>query len=307
MMKLLKTFFVGILMTISVFPCLWAKSGATSADFLKLPVGARAASLGEAFVGLANDSNAIFVNPAGITTMSWTEISATYNSWIEGVSVGNLSLCVPFDKESGMGIGVTYLNSGSIEQTDITKNITGSYTSGGMAASAGYAMKAADNLSLGAAVKYISEKIDSESGTGFAADLGGLYSAKFGEIPVSIGAAATDFGQKMGPGEKSDLPSALRGGAAVNVVKDVLTFSAEYTAYQKSDAVAGIGAEYLLSNIFTVRLGYKLLRKDLSGMEPVTAGFGIIYTEKYDFMLDYAFGSMGAIGQAHRISVGMRL
>lgn len=306
-MRHIKTVIACAAIQLLLFPCLWAKTGVTAADFLMLPVGARASSMGEAFVALANDSSAIFWNPAGITSMSWTELSATYSAWIDGVSVGNLCCAVPLGKDSGLGIGVTYLDSGSMEKTDAGENVTGSYSSGDIASTVGYARKVADDLSLGCSVKYISEKIDAVSGTGFAADAGGLYSTKMADLPVTLGVAATNFGPKMGPGEKSDLPSALRAGAAVNVVKDVLTFSGEITSYQKSDTVAGIGAEYLISNLFTLRLGYRLLRSDLSGMEPVTAGFGIFYTEKYDFMLDYAFADMGTLGPTHRVSVGMRL
>ena len=41
------------------------KVGTTVAQFLKIPVGARAQGMGSAFVAVANDATAIYWNPAG--------------------------------------------------------------------------------------------------------------------------------------------------------------------------------------------------------------------------------------------------
>ena len=305
-MKYIKIIFAGLFISCSAFP-LWAKSGTTAAEFLKFPVGARASSMGEAFAGLANDSSAVYWNPAGLPSMSWTEMTATYSTWIEGISVGNFCCSVPLDSESSFGVGVTYFNFGSIDKTGINKSDLGTYTAGDISVTLGYGVKIDRDLSLGLSAKYISEKIDSESGSGFAADFGGLYSSKIGELPVNFGAVLSNIGAKMGPGEKSDPPTALNAGVTVKLVKDILNITGGVNAYKESDMTAGLGAEYLVSDIFTLRLGYKLFRDDLSGIEPVTAGFGIIYTEKNDFMLDYAFTNMGALGLAHKISVGVRL
>ena len=53
-------------------------STSTRASFEDLGVGARAIAMGEAFVGLANASDAIFMNPAGISTLRGYEISVFY-------------------------------------------------------------------------------------------------------------------------------------------------------------------------------------------------------------------------------------
>ena len=41
--------------------------GTTSANFLKIDVGARAAAMGGAFTALADDGSSLYWNPAGIT------------------------------------------------------------------------------------------------------------------------------------------------------------------------------------------------------------------------------------------------
>ena len=42
------------------------KVGTSAATFLRIPVGARAASMGEAYTSISNDASAMFWNPGGI-------------------------------------------------------------------------------------------------------------------------------------------------------------------------------------------------------------------------------------------------
>src|SRR6266571_4963191 len=52
-----------------------APAGATkyAAEFLKIPVGARAVGMGGAFVGVADDATAPFWNPAGMVYLPYKE------------------------------------------------------------------------------------------------------------------------------------------------------------------------------------------------------------------------------------------
>ena len=54
-------------------------AGTTGAAFLKIDGGSRPAGMGGAFVGLANDVNTIFSNPAGLTTVQAHELTAMQN------------------------------------------------------------------------------------------------------------------------------------------------------------------------------------------------------------------------------------
>jgi len=45
------------------------RAGTAMGQFLKIGVGGRAASMGEAFVAVANDASALYWNPAGITQL----------------------------------------------------------------------------------------------------------------------------------------------------------------------------------------------------------------------------------------------
>ncbi|MDI6642100.1 MAG: hypothetical protein QME68_07310, partial [Elusimicrobiota bacterium] len=54
------------------------------ADFTYLNIGARPISLG-AFTGLADDPNAVFYNPAGLSTLNKLEITSTYGLLLYGL------------------------------------------------------------------------------------------------------------------------------------------------------------------------------------------------------------------------------
>ncbi len=289
----------------SLFTILYS-AGTTSAEFLNLSYGTRPSSLGETFVAIANDSSAIFWNPAGLSLITWNELMASYNSWIQDIKVGSLSYAMPVGQTGSLGVGIMYLNSGSITKREETKDDAGSYDVRDMGISFGYGSEFFKNISLGVSLKYLSEKIDGESATGLAADFGGLCFAQFGELPLQIGAAVLNLGGKMGPGEKSNLPMKIKAGASAKFFEDKLIVSAEVDRQKESDMTAGLGFEYMLSEIFVLRLGYKLFREDLAGIEPLTFGFGIVYSQKQDFIFDYAFSNVGDLGYSNKASAGVR-
>lgn len=301
-----KFLIITILIT-SVPIILHSKSpGTTSAEFLNLSVGVRASGMGETFVGLANDSTAIFWNPAGLSLVTWKELLATYNSWLEGISVSNLSCSIPASRAGTLGFGITYLNSGSITKREETKDDIGDYDMKDIGFTAGYGAEFSRNVSLGFSFKYISEKIEDESGSGFAGDLGFLYFTEIDEYPFNFGISILNLGGKMGPGEKSNLPTKIKAGASIKFLEDRLIPLVEVDYPFKSALTAGLGFEYMVSEIFTLRLGYKFLRDNLSGIQPVTFGFGIAYSQRQDFLFDYAFSNVGDLGMSNKVSVGVR-
>lgn len=303
-MKLLVSLSLGIF-----FLCgsVYAEAGTSAAEFLKIPVGARAAALGNAFSGLSNDSSAIFWNVSGLSSISWKEVSASYNSLYDNISLGNLSCSIPLGKKISAGIGVVYLNSGTIDKRGETKEKLGTYSVQDAAVSIGIGAGITKKLSLGGTVKFVQEKIDTESGTGFAADAAFMYLAHIMDMPVNLGVSVMNIGGTMGPGEESDMPFLIRAGASSKIFNEKIILCAAADIPKDADTTAGVGAEYYFSDIFTLRCGYRLFLEDLSGLEPVTLGFGIIYTESNDYMLDYSFAGAGDFGLVHRISIGIRM
>jgi hypothetical protein len=86
------------LATLAVFPPF------ASADFDDLGMGARAQGMGNAFTGLADDSRAIYYNPAGLAWQTRSQVSADYSRLLMGLddssslSLGFLSYVHPLYK-----------------------------------------------------------------------------------------------------------------------------------------------------------------------------------------------------------------
>jgi len=114
--------------------------GTATASFLKIGVGARAASMGEAFTALASDGTSLYWNPAGLAQLKTKEISATYNSWFEEIRQGYLSLIFP-SLRGTMGLGTNYVDMGKLGGRDLEGNPTGDFTASDTHIFIGYAKK----------------------------------------------------------------------------------------------------------------------------------------------------------------------
>ena len=66
-----------------LFPVLGGqRAGISTAQFLKIGVGGRAAALGEAFIAVANDASALYWNPAGLVQFEENQVMFSHNSWV---------------------------------------------------------------------------------------------------------------------------------------------------------------------------------------------------------------------------------
>src|SRR5438105_3412392 len=91
--------------------------GTTTANFLKLGVGARAVAMGEAYSAVADDATALYWNPAGLARIAKDSAafmhapylaSTFYDYGAYGHRLGNQAFAA----------GVQYFSAGSIDQTD---------------------------------------------------------------------------------------------------------------------------------------------------------------------------------------------
>src|SRR3954471_8079340 len=87
--------------------------GTTTADLLKIPVGVRAVGMGEAFTAMADDSSALYWNPAGMSLTNQKEATFMHSSLIEGVHYEHLGFVAPGDSYA-FGTNFSYLGYGDI-------------------------------------------------------------------------------------------------------------------------------------------------------------------------------------------------
>src|ERR1017187_6497602 len=93
---------------------LWASGpGTTSADILKIGVGARAIGMGEAYTAQADDSSSLYWNPAGLALMQEREASFMYDKAYQGMSFQNANVGIPIEN-GAIGGSLSYLSYGDI-------------------------------------------------------------------------------------------------------------------------------------------------------------------------------------------------
>lgn len=283
-----------VIIGISILPfnliCYADGPGTTTANFLKIGVGARPAAMGEAFTVLADDATSLFWNPAGLIQIKQRELSATYNLWFQGISQGYVSFGFP-SLGGTVGLGVNYVDMGDIEGRDEQGNPTGDFGASDVHLFAGYADKF-KNISWGITVGWLKDTIDKDTKTTFLGNIGLLYplTERF-----TLGVVAQNIGSKLG----SDLlPLTLKVGAASKL--EALTFALDIAKPQDNEIYYCLGAEWWLGNVLALRVGYKT-NQDIG--QGLTAGLGYKFGR---ICLDYAYVPYGDLGDTHRISLGIR-
>lgn len=101
----------GVLLLLSPIPAL--------AGFQNTPVSVKAGSMGGAFVAMADDPSAVFLNPAGLIQLRGPEASLMYGKPLYGVEglgleEGYTTLGLPLGKRASMGLGATLFRAAGI-------------------------------------------------------------------------------------------------------------------------------------------------------------------------------------------------
>ena len=257
-----------------------------SGVFLKLPISARGAGMGDAFTALAGEPLGIYYNPAGIAFLEQPEISLTHHIHLQDISGDSVGLALPV---GNFAIGVAPTQFKMKEETlyDSSGNDTGQkfgYQS--MIAPVALARRFGP-LALGVAAKLYSEKIDSQSSQTTAFDAGAIYALdklRFGFSSQNYGGKIFDF-----PVSKIQRVGAAYAGEKFTVAADLVK---EGTIENYFNA----GGEYSVLEQIKFRAGWRM-RKDFGGP---TFGLGF---NLGSFNLDYAFVRYGELGDTHKMGV----
>lgn len=173
--------FVMVAATMSV-----AENGLIS-DPMAIGVGARPLGMGKAYVGVAEDADAVFTNPAGIAGITNPKLTSMYTSLMGEVGYIVVGGAYPINDKSAVGVGIVNSSTGDITLTGTNGAATGEigkwsnsviFLSYGTYANAIPMLKNLDrDVLLGANLKYISSggdgstSIANASGSGMSADL----------------------------------------------------------------------------------------------------------------------------------------
>ncbi|MBI3564295.1 MAG: PorV/PorQ family protein [Elusimicrobia bacterium] len=294
--------------------------GTSAAAFLDLGYGARAIGMGEAFVSVADDAEAMHYNPAGLAYPAFTidvkragkpyEMMLSESLLVQDVQMTQVGLL-----RRPYGFSFTRLNLGGIEARTAETTQADSTIGAADMALAFSAARRVGGVGLGASGRFIQESIGSNSANAFALDLGALR--RFEGAPVSVGVSLANLGTKMRFIEQSaPLPLTLRTGVTYGLTRSFPhAITLEVDAPRDDSPVVRFGAEYAGFGPLALRFGWRsntstqrtaALGKNigttasgLSDFYGMSMGAGL-RTQYGDF--DYAIVPYGELGTAQRFA-----
>lgn len=282
------------------------KSGTAGFAFLKISQGARACAMGECYTGLSNDVNAMYWNPAGISQINGSELTASYTLWLESINKCNIGYVHPKFSFGTLGLNINYVSVPIEKRTVETDDTYDSISVYNMAINFVWAKKFTSKLSLGVGMKYIIENLDAQQLNGIVIDLAGLYKI---DDSFTAGVSLQNLGTQIGVLDVKDydpLPLLLRAGVAKKLMDNRLTVLSDVNmGLVDMTTSISIGSEYKIGQIFYLRFGYKyrITNNNLELWTGISGGFGLKY-KRYAF--DYAFVPYGDLGRTHRLDFLIR-
>jgi hypothetical protein len=312
-----------------------SKKGTTAAPFLAISQGARATSMGSAFVAVADDQSAMYWNPAGLATIN-SGVIFDHTTWFADIGYNFIGGSINLGSMGSIGLSLTTSSIADIPVTTV-KDPEGTgdvYSVSSVALGIGYALRLTDNFSIGFTPKYIYERIWKMSSSAFAFDIGAKYNTPFKGI--ILGVSITNFGQKMHmagqnavvlydadplatgnngrvPAELSTdqwaLPTTFRLGVAYEALRNeshALTLAVDAMHPSDDYESVNVGGEYTFMDFVSFRGGYKALGLKETE-ESYTLGLGVRQRFIGNLMLsaDYCYAAFGRLGNIQKVTVGM--
>lgn len=161
-----------------------------AAPFLLFQPSARSAGMGEAYIAIADGANATYYNPAALADDTNRHMSTTMYKPVPSLASDIFTsfgaYTQPVEGVGNLGLSLIYTSLGSQHRTDSQGQDLGKFTSFGLAVAVSYGTFVVKDVSVGATMKFIHEKLASQgagiekgkgAGTSFAGDLGFMWKA----------------------------------------------------------------------------------------------------------------------------------
>ncbi len=296
------------------------RRGTSAAQFLKIGQGSRALGMGESFVAIANDAEALYWNPAGLMNFSRNTAFFAHTRWLAEVQLEYAGLVYHFGPTDALGLAFTYLHTDEMkETTEFQPFGTGRYfTYSDFLIAFTYSRRMTDKFSFGVTTKWMQENIVELTMRALLFDLGLYYNT--GWKSTRFGVVISNFGSDMAPSgtliyknlENQDVkinefqsfppPIIFRIGLAADLISSkqhLLTSSVQLNHPNDNKENLNFGLEYGWQNKLFLRVGYKTAQVE----ENLSFGFGVHQQlAGYLFKLDYAYTNFGRLGYVNRFT-----
>ena len=285
----------------------FSKAGSAGLQFLKIGVGAREASMGEAFTSLSEGVNSVFWNIAGIGFLTRTAVTFSHSNWLVESSHDACAIAIPI-RSIVVGVSAISFRIQDFEETTVSApNGTGNMIRAGdyMLALA-VARRFTDKLTIGLQIKYAEEILDNYNYGNVLFDIGTIYRTGFRDLKLAF--ALQHFGpDKVLAEQQFRMPLLFRVGASDNIFNtrtQRLTVSGELLHPTDANEYFCIGLEYEFLKMLALRGGYRT--NDFEHY--LTTGFGLKlpHIGYFGTNFDYAYVSYGDVFETtHRFTLGM--
>ncbi|MDX9924390.1 MAG: type IX secretion system outer membrane channel protein PorV [Ignavibacteriaceae bacterium] len=238
--------FILILMISVVYTKATYAQGESAVPFLLLAPDSRAGGIGESGAGLADNSAAIFWNPAGIAFLTGSEVSFTHSNWLPQFQLDLFYDYATYrqyidDLAGSVTASVTYMNFGEFVRTSSNSpDPIGTFRSFDAALTLGYATKVSTDWGLGFNFRLIHSRLsdkptEQEQGKGVATsvsfDVATMWRPSDLEIPFignignkfSVGINLSNIGPKIyyiDQAQADPIPTNFRLGFATRFFED---------------------------------------------------------------------------------------
>ncbi|MBN2461793.1 MAG: PorV/PorQ family protein [Candidatus Cloacimonetes bacterium] len=280
------------------------KAGTSGFSFFKLNFSPRAAALGGAYTGLADDLQAVFFNPAGLIQITQRQASLSYLDYFEGIQCGAVVFAYPRNEYETYAVFAQFLTA-SEERTyaDEFGELVETGENFGMTdlllgfSAARYLTGV---LNIGVNIKYLQESLDNNTATAVAADISLLHQTT--NKNVKIGIALKNLGWQLSYYTDSEYKEKLPMVGTIGFSyhpNEKLYLILDISKPMEFDVNGQAGIEYRLHEMLCLRAGYKSAASDwqTGGDYDFLSGFSVglgLNWGKYS--LDYAFSSYGDLG-----------
>lgn len=281
--------------------------------FLRLPQGAQQSALGgENISQITRDISIAASNPALLRQNMAGQIHAGYHSFLAGISQYNVFTSSYLEKQKlNLGIGVHYLDYGSIQQTDMAGNIGGSFRPRDHMIQVAVSKAYKEKWNLGVSMQWIGAQMGQFRSSALAWNVGLAYLDTTKGIQFSFLVKNMGFQLQTFDGVREELPFDVQIGISKKLDLAPIQFSLTAHRLQRWDLLynnpafneqegddrflnKGLTLQRLLSHLVVstqiyphdkieLNIGYNFLRRvDLNafnqtnGLNGFTWGAGII-------------------------------
>ncbi|HKZ22111.1 MAG TPA: hypothetical protein VJ165_02795 [candidate division Zixibacteria bacterium] len=248
------------------------------AAFEDQEIDSKSISLGNAFLSLCDNSNTVFLNPAGLVFLSKAQAYLGYSNAYGIAELSQTSVSIAYPKKSwGIGLGFSVFGKSDFYQEKIGV-ISGAY-------------KFKDKFSVGLSIKYLILSASANYPELKAVSLDAGFRYKFLE-KLELGGVVKNFNQpKLGNLEK--IPLNYNLGLAYYPLKEIALYLGYYDDADFKSQIR-LGQETYLNKNLALRLGFQ------SQPSRYSLGFGLNWE---NFRFDYAYFNHSVLGATHKVGL----